>query len=150
VQISARASELDLEHDLSPRIANAPLFALQDDGFPSGNLDCLPDLVRQNGPCEWRDIRNRAEGRIGLILANDAECLLAAAIPAQTNCGPERCFGFVGRRFDHFRARPPCTPISDFPQSGCRRLLIAVADRRAVGLPRSERERLRSLPDLEV
>jgi hypothetical protein len=75
---------------LSPRNANALLFDLQDDGFPSGNLDCLADPVSQNGSCEWRGVGNRAEGRIGLILANNAECLLAAVIPAQANCGPER------------------------------------------------------------
>jgi hypothetical protein len=81
-------------------MANAPLFNLQDDGFPSGNLDCLSHPVTHQRMRERRRIGNRAEGRIGLILANNAERLLAAVIPAQANCGPERCFGFVGRRFD--------------------------------------------------
>lgn len=71
-------------------------------------------------------VRDRTARRICFVFADNAESLLTAVTPADSNTGPEMSPAVIHGRFDNLGARQTRAPISGLAQDRCRGTLITL------------------------
>ncbi len=98
-------------------------------GGSAGDLDYISRPVTQNRAGKGGYVRDRAAWRIGFVLSDNTECLLATIISPQGEGHAERYLPLVIRRPDDLRIRTARPPVTDFSESGCRGVLVALVGR---------------------
>ena len=100
-----KQGQLMLEKPTKPTTTRLKLSDSDDLGFADAGLDSIADLFPHQRLRDRRHVRQRAERRIGLVLADDAIGLAAPVLAEDGHGGTELYMLGVARRLGHLGSR---------------------------------------------